>query len=629
MTQQRLYGLWESPISSSMMAGEKRLLDVNFSSSADTLLWIEGRGKHSTLVARRGTDAPRDISGAHNVKGGVGYGGGEFDTHQDFVVFCARDGRLYRTGLNKGVPRPITPAFGKAASPKISPDGKWVAYVWTDSETDLLAIVDAQGRQWPQKIVVGADFYMQPTWNHNGTRLAWIAWDHPNMPWDQTRLETARIQAADKRGVKLGPIEVWTSDPDVSVQQPEFSPDGTYLAYVSDASGFGHIYTRNLETNDIVKLTQGDVDFGRPAWVQGVRHFAWSPDGTELVAVRNDRGRMALVSIPVDGSAQQYEAVANYESVSQPIVSTTGTVAFIGSSPKIPPRVVSLDQAAVPRVEARAADERVPPACLAPMRPVHWTYESSAGEVEIYGNYYAPTNPDFESQGLPPAIVMVHGGPTGQRTAAFEARNQFFASRGIAILDVNYRGSTGYGRDYQDSLRTNWGLFDVEDCVAGAKFMTDQDLANPDQLMIMGGSAGGYTVLQALADHSGVFKAGICLYGVGNLFSLAMGTHKFESRYNDSLLGPLPEASQTFRDRSPLFKADQIKDALAIYHGAEDRVVPIDQAESIAGSLRSRGIPHVYHRYDDEGHGFRKPENVEHFFDSLMEFIKENVIFGA
>ena len=628
MTTQRLYGLWDSPISADMMAGQKGLNDVQWAGDGETIVWAESRGKSGALVARRGADAGWDISGNVNVRGGVGYAGGEFTVWESTVFFAAGDGCLYRTEIASGEPRAITPAFGRVASPSVSPDGRWVAYVWTDGDTDVLAVVDAHGRQWPQKIVVGADFYMQPGWSADGGRLAWIAWDHPNMPWDGTRLESAAVEAADSRGVKLGPIQVWAGSKDVSVQQPGFSPDGRWLAYVSDETGFSHIHLRNLESGDVTRITHGDAEYGGPAWVQGLRHFQWSEESTYMIAVRKEFGRMSLERISVEGKGGAISEAAIYAAVGQPSLSMKGHIAFLGSSPHHPPRIVALMNGTTPRIETRATQERIPSTSLAPMQPLRWPVESVDGTTEVYGNYYPPTNPEFSSLGRPPAIVMIHGGPTGQRTAAYDSRNQFFASRGFAILDVNYRGSTGYGRDYQDALRGNWGVYDVEDAVAAAQYLIDADLADPDKIVIMGGSAGGYTVLQALTDYPGAFKAGVCMYGIGNLFSLDMDTHKFESQYNQQLVGPLPATADKWRARSPLFKADQISDAIAVYHGREDKVVPIDQAETIVRTLVRRGVPHVYHVYDDEGHGWRKPENIKHFYESLMAFLKENVIFG-
>lgn len=626
-TEKKQFGLWDSPISARDTAGQLRLNDVAWAGDGETLVWVEGRGAHGVVVARRGGNAPRDISGEVNVRGGVGYGGGELAVHGQTVFFPGIDGRLYRSELGYGQPRPITPPHGKAASPVVSPDGRWVVYVHSDGVTDVLAAVDSEGRQWPWKIVIGADFYMNPAWSPDGTRLAWIAWDHPNMPWDETRLESAEL-VMDARGFRLGAVEVWAGGEDVAVQQPQFSPDGKYLAFVSDEAGFSNLYLRDLTTVDQQRLSLESADIGGPAWIQGLRDYAWTLQSRSIIATRNDRGIVRLVRYSLDGNAFPIDEAQAYTACAQPAVSPKGHIAFIGSSSVVPPRVVTLVDGDTPRIEQRSAPERVRSEELAHITPVSWKYLQEIGEVEVYGNYYPPTSTRFEGAGRPPAIIRIHGGPTSQRVASYDAQCQFFATRGFAVLDVNYRGSTGYGRDYMELLRGNWGALDVEDAVGAAKFLVDRDLADPDRLVIMGGSAGGYTVLQALTDHPGSFAAGVCLYGIANLFTLSMTTHKFEASYNDILLGPLPEASAIYRERSPIFKADRIKDPLAIYHGREDKAVPPDQAEAIVQSLRARGVPHFFHMYDDEGHGFRRPENLEHFYDSLMAFLKEHVLFN-
>ncbi len=626
MKTKRAYGYWESPISAEMLSGEKRLNDCKWAGDGETLVWAEGRGAQGVLCVKHRANAPRDISGDINVRGGVGYAGGEFDVHEMFAVFCGGDGRMYRVDVASGAPKAITPKYGSVATPTISPDGKWVVFVHTDGETDVLAVVDSHGLQWPRKIVVGADFYMQPAWSPSGDRLAWVSWDHPNMPWDGTRLETAPVEV-DDRGLYLGKIEVWAGGPGTAVQQPTFSPNGKYLAYTSDKSGYSHIYNRDLSTGDVLRLTSGDADFAGPAWIQGLRHFDWALESTHVVAVRNERGKKSLVRVTVDCREVPIEPAAGYESVGQPTVSSLGHIAFFGSSSLVPGRLVTLLNGEDHRVDARSSNERVPPSELSPAQFVSWKFDDKKGEeIEVFANFYGPASTRFESDGRPPAIVMVHGGPTSQKTAAFEARNQFFATRGFAVMDVNYRGSTGYGRDYQDALYGEWGNVDVEDAVMAARYLVDADLADPDRLVIMGGSAGGYTVLQALTEHPGAFRAGVCMYGIANLFSLAHGTHKFESRYNDKLLGPLPAASELWKERSPIFKATNIEDAVAVYHGSKDKVVPIDQAEAIVGSLRSRGVPHVYHIYENEGHGWRRPENIKHFYESLLEFFQEHVL---
>ncbi len=627
MATKRPYGLWDSPISARDTASQLRLMDVEWAHDGETLVWAEGRGAQGVVVARMGGNAQRDISGEVNVGGGVGYGGGEIAVHSQTAFFAGRDGRLWRSNIAHGAPRPITPAHGSVASPTVSPDGRWVVYVHTDGTRDTLAVVDAEGRQWPWKIVVGADFYMQPAWSADGERLAWISWDQPQMPWDGTRLETATLEF-DTRGFRLGPIEVWAGDERIAVQQPRFSPDGRWLAYVSDGFKYSQIWLRNLDSGNAARLTELEADIGGPAWVQGRRDFAWETADTILAAV-NERGSVELVRFTLDGIAATVHAAAGYTAVAQPCVSASGHVAFIGSASTVAPRIVSLIGAEAARVECRATNERVSAERLSHMRAVSWTVQEEEDEepVEIFANYYPPTNPDFEATGRPPAIVRIHGGPTSQRIASWDAQCQFFATRGFAVLDVNYRGSTGYGRDYMELLRGNWGLLDVEDAIGGQRFLIDNDLAHPDKVVIMGGSAGGYTVLQALCDYPGAFAGGVCLYGIGNLFSLSTSTHKFEASYNDILIGALPEASAKFRARSPIFKADRIIDPVAIFHGEQDKAVPPDQATEIAASLQRRGVPHFFHMYPNEGHGFRRPENLEHFYDATLKFLTVHVLF--
>ncbi len=269
--------------------------------------------------------------------------------------------------------------------------------------------------------------------------------------------------------------------------------------------------------------------------------------------------------------------------------------------------------------------EDLPATSYAVPQHINWTGIDGG---RVYGLYYPPKNDGFDGIGLPPLMVMVHGGPTSQRVAAFNAGVQFFTSRGYAVLDVNYRGSTGYGRDYRNMLRGNWGIYDVQDSVSGARYLADQMLVEKGRMVIMGGSAGGFTVLKALEDYPGFFKAGVCLYGVSNQFTLASETHKFEAHYSDTLLGPLPQATDVYRTRSPIFYIDQICDPLIVFQGEEDVVVPRAQSDEVVASLKQRNIPHEYHLYAGEGHGFRKAENIEHMYSTIDKFLKRHVIYA-
>jgi dipeptidyl aminopeptidase/acylaminoacyl peptidase len=545
------------------------------------------------------------------------------------VTFVAQEGRLYRQPLAAGQARPITPQFGHMASPAPSPDGRWVIYVYTYEGEDGLAIVDAEGQRWPQRLVRGKDFYMQPCWHPDGTRIAWVSWDHPNMPWDSTVLKIGRLRFPDAGLPVVAETQTLLDRPDVAVAQPQFSPDGRWLAYLSDESGWNNLYLYDLESGSHRPLTSDAVDIGRPAWVQGIRSYGYSPDGGRLYYVRNEAGfgRLWACDVPAGQAHAVPSPLDEYDSLLQlSIAPGRGTLALIASSSTVGERVVTWhpgDENA--HVLRRATDESIPPADLSIPQPVRWAADD---DTEVYGLYYPPASSRFTGTGLPPAVINIHGGPTGQTTAGYNARAQFFATRGYAYLEVNYRGSTGYGKPYMALLRGAWGLLDVEDVVGGARYLVDAGLADPQRLVIMGGSAGGYTVLKALVDHPGVFKAALCLYGVSNMFTLAADTHKFEERYLDSMLGPLPETSAIYRERSPIFYADRIVDPIAVFQGEIDRVVPKAQSDEIVASLQRRGIPHEYHVYGGEGHGWRKRETIEAFYETVEAFLKQHVIFA-
>jgi dipeptidyl aminopeptidase/acylaminoacyl peptidase len=627
----RQYGLWDSPITPISLARGITFSDVAWDEEG-RLVWREVRSGRGVLVVQRtDSQAPRDLNSDLSVRAGVGYGGGDFAVGHGQVYFIeSESGRLYRQPLEYGAARPITPAFGHFASPAISPDGKWLLFVHTYEGKDSLGIVDSEGRRWPQKLVSGNDFYMQPTWQPGQAQegqLAWIAWDHPNMPWDGTVLHLAKFDRRNGDFPRIVEEHSIAGDARTSIFQPEFSPDGRYLAYVSDASGWWQIYLYDLENGDHRQVTSAQADHGLPAWIQGMRTYAFGPDGKSIYSLRNQQGFASLVRIDLERGGEERLAVDEvYSWMEQIAVSPGGSrIALLASGSETPPRVITFGASEGMRIRQRATSEQLSPGQYAPTQPITW--QGMDGET-VYGLFNPPHNPGFTSTGKPPLIVNIHGGPTSQRRAAYDAQAQFFASRGYAYLEVNYRGSTGYGREYWEALNGNWGIYDVQDAVSGARHLVDQGAVDGERLVIMGGSAGGFTVLQALEDYPGFFRAGICLYGVANQFTLVAETHKFEERYSDSLLGPLPEATEVYRARSPIFHADKIRDPIAVFQGEEDKVVPRDQSDEIVASLKERGIPHEYHLYPGEGHGFRKTETIEDFYKAVERFLRKYVIFG-
>ncbi len=638
--QLRQFGLWDSPISPVSLAHGIRFGGLAWDRDG-SLVWLEMRSDRGVLVVQPPDgQAPRDLNAEISVRARVGYGGGDFTVGAGNVYFAdAGSGRLYTQPVRNGSPRPLTPAFGYAAAPTLSPDGRWLVFVRTYEGKDTLEIVDAAGSCWPQILVQGEDFYMQPAWHPQGERIAWVCWNHPNMPWDGTLLRVGKLAFHEGTLPVVSEVETVAGSlgsPEKggpAIFQPQFSPDGRYLAYVSDETGWGQLYLYDFHDGRVRQLTHAEAEHGAPGWVQGIRRYGFSPDGSALFFLRNQAGFFSLWQLNLgDGSETKIPIDEEYTFLDHPDVSPDGDrLAVVASGGATPSRVMVFNLKGEASVRRRSASEELPASEYS--RPQAITWQGMDGGL-VHGLYYPPHNQSFESHGAPPLILLIHGGPTSQVPSAFSPQVQFFTSRGYAVLDVNYRGSTGYGRAYMDMLRGNWGIYDVEDAVSGAQGLVEKGLVDSSRIVIMGGSAGGFTVLKAMEDFGsvpgrpGFFKAGICLYGVSNQFTLAAETHKFEARYSDSLIGPLPEAAALYRERSPIFFVEKITEPLAIFQGEIDQVVPRKQSDEVAESLRRRGIPYIYHVYPGEGHGFRKTETIEHFYQAVDQFLRQFVIFA-
>ncbi len=462
--QRRAYGLWESPLSPFALAQGKRLSEVAFDSDGRTAVWLEGRGDRGVLVASAQDDpAPRDLTAALSVRATVGYGGGDFCVGNGVVIFSS-SGRLYRQELVGGEARPITPALGAVSSPRLSSDGRWVLFVQSSERKDCLALVASDGGQWPLKLAQGRDFYMQPRWSPDGPHVAWIAWDHPNMPWDGTELWQARFDAAG--GPRLVEPRCLAGDTETAIFQPEFLSADT-IAYVSDRGGWGQIYRQPLDGGEAVRVTGGFGEYGRPAWAQGQQAYAVLDGGTRIAAVRSFRGQHTVQLVGVaSGETADVAALEPYSAVDfLAAAPDTSRIGLIASAPRTPPRLLAFDVSdGSLRTLARATGETVPAAALSQAEPVEWT--SFDGET-AHGIFYPPASTGFSSPGKPPLVALIHGGPTSQVTLGYNTQAQFLATRGYAVLLVNYRGSTGYGRDYMLKLRQSWGVYDVEDSRTG------------------------------------------------------------------------------------------------------------------------------------------------------------------
>ena len=621
--QIRPYGLWPSPVSPQMLSRRIRIGEPQWDSDGKTLLWLEARGGQGTVVAQSEGDARRELNLLQSAGGGVGYGGGTFSVRDGVLLFAARDGRLYRCGLDHSQPRAITPPFGSVASLALSPDGRRVVYVFSDGSSDCLGLVDADGQDWPQKLAYGADFYMQPVWHPQGTHLAWVEWDHPNMPWDGACLKLARFDNEDGRLFEERTI---AGDANTPVMQPEFSPDGRWLSFIRGSAEWEDLVLLDLESGAEHVFVHGDgFMLSEPAWIQDRRFYGWDSSSSRVYFIRSQQALFTLWQVELSSGRSKQIDTGPYTFLDQLSVSPVrNEVTFVASAPDVPNRIVRWDDHGLHTV-AYSQPEMLSLEMMSTAQPVQWSAEDG---TPVHGIYYPPTNARYMGTGLPPAIINIHGGPTSQASISYDGERTYFTSRGYGWLDVNYRGSTSYGRSYQNMLDGRWGDVDVEDAADGAQALVDLELAEGSQLVIRGGSAGGYTVLNSLVRYPGQYRAGICMYGIGNLFSLAMETHKFELHYNDRLIGVLPEARDKYYGWSALFHAERIRDPLALFHGSKDSAVPPVQSEEIARILQANGVPHLFQLYEGEGHGFRQEETIADYLRQTERFLQEQVLFA-
>lgn len=601
-----------SPWSAARMSMRLRLDDVAWTSQGE-LAWLEGRSDRSTVMLRGLEGGVRELTPEHSVRAGVGYGGGDFTFHHDALLFVERGGPLQRKPLPRGLAHPVLPRFGATASPTASPDDRWIACIHTQDSQDVIALCDPQGARWPVDLIRGADFYMQPAWSPDSKRLAWVEWNHPEMPWDGGLLVVGTLDG--NLSPAIAHREILDGSTTQPVHQPSWSPDGRHFAWVT-TDGDDHVLKIRDEQTLEVRIALRGKALLPPAWVQGTRSFSWKHDSSGLWILCPREGRGHIAWIALDGCVQELDT-APYTTFAQIAAAPSGDrFAVLASSPTIPDRVVVWTEGDW-TIAAHSDPEDLPEEAYPLCESVQWSTRDGA---IVHGLLYLPRG--REAKDLP-LLVGVHGGPTSHRSMGFHADACFFTSRGWAVLEVNYRGSTGYGENYRRALEGQWGEMDVEDCVSGALALAHRGIVAINRMAIKGGSAGGLTVLNSLVRHPGVFRAGVSNFGVTDLEALAQTTHKFEARYLDRLVGPLPAARAVYRSRSPVHHAENIRDRLALFQGTDDRVVPPDQAKALAAVLDRQGTSHRLRLYEGEGHGWRKSATIQAHYQEVLEFLEE------
>jgi len=615
------YGSWRSPITAELVAGGGITFSEILADGTD-LYWTELRpaeGGRRVIVRRSAGGRTGDVTPQpFNARTRVHeYGGGDFLVVDGSVYFSNfADQRIYR--IDPGAsPEPFSPPGPYRYADGIPDRARRRIICIREDHTPgeqnarnaLVAIPMGGGAL--RVLAEGADFHSSPRLSPDGTRLAWVCWNHPNMPWDGTELWVAPVQSDGS----LGRAERVAGHTDESIFQPEWSPDGV-LHFISDRTGWWNLYRWNDSRRAVEALAPQEAEFGRPQWVFRMSTYGFldrrtiictlSTAGTARLAVLDGgTGRMEILPLPFTDLSQ--------------ITPGADGVYFLGASPTQPPSLVRLDLKTRRTEVIRASRPMtVDAGYLSVPEAIEFPTE---GGLTAHAWFYPPANRDFTGapQERPPLLVISHGGPTSFSPGVLRFEIQFWTSRGFAVVDVNYGGSTGYGRAYRNRLRGQWGVVDVDDCVNAARYIGSRGLVDSTRLAIRGGSAGGYTTLCALAFRN-VFHAGASYYGVSDLEAMHRDTHKFESQYDQRLIGPWPERSDLYRERSPVHFADRITAPVIFFQGLEDKVVPPNQSEMMVNALRAGGVPVAYIAFEGEQHGFRKAETIRRALEAELYF---------
>lgn len=619
------YGSWKSPITSDLIVAETISLGQIALDGADTY-WLEMRpseGGRNVLVCLTPYGQTTDITPAPlNVRTRVHeYGGGAFLVAGGAVYFSNyADQRLYRQASGSE-PEPITPEIPlRYADGILDARRNRIICVREDhiqpgrEAVNTIASVDLNSGN-SKALISGHDFYASPRISPDGCRLAWLAWDHPNMPWDGTELWVGELQDDGA----LNASKCVAGGTEESIFQPEWSPDGT-LYLVSERTGWWNLY--RLQDGQIEPLIEMEAEFGLPQWVFGMSTYAF--ESAERIICTYTQNGSSHLAILDTGTSSLTVIETPYTSITG-IRAAPGRAVFRAGAPNEHEAVVQLDPSTGDlTVLRRSSTLEIEDGYLSIPQAIEFPTEN---DRTAYAFYYPPRNRDYAPPPgeQPPLLVTSHGGPTSATSGALRMGVQYWTSRGIAVLDVNYGGSTGYGRAYRQRLNGQWGVVDVDDCANGARYLAERGDVDGDRLIIRGGSAGGYTTLCALTFRD-VFKAGASYYGIGDLEALAKETHKFESRYLDRMVGPYPEQRQLYVQRSPIHFTDQLSCPVIFFQGLEDQVVPPNQAEMMVDALREKGIPVAYVPFEGEQHGFRRAENIKRALDAELYFYSH--VFG-
>ncbi|HEV7862992.1 MAG TPA: S9 family peptidase [Acidimicrobiia bacterium] len=613
-------------VTAAMVARSRGLSGPRFSPDGRLLAWIETvAGRSDIVVAPTDASSPPVVVTADAAAApfaGFTWAG---DTPRGSggvpqIVYAAPDGRLLAVPASGGPLRILSPD-GQAAAPAATPDGERIAFVLERDDRCDIAVVPTDGSTWPARLSTGADWAFDPAWAPDGRSLAWHEWDFPAMPWDASRIVIRAVEGLRPGGAaRVVAGGAGDTGGQVACGQPRFSPGGDALAFVCDRTGWMNVWVADPAGAGGRPLLDEPHEHAEPTWGAGQRSWAWAPDGSAIALCRNEGGFGRLVVAPMAGDPRPVGKGWHHF-----LDWGEAGIAAIRSGGVTPPSVVIADAvtSGARRVLASGAPGALVAAGPVEPEPVSWTGEDGG---TVHGLLYRPATSALGPGKAPPLIVYVHGGPTGSSAVTWWPRHQFWVSRGWAVLAPNYRGSTGYGRAYTQALAGCWGDLDVSDVAAGIRHAGASGWCDPGRVAIDGGSAGGFTLLLLCARYPGLVRAAVDRYGVADLFDLAETTHRYESRYLDQIVGPLPQAAALYRERSPVTHAAKITVPLLVLQGDRDNTVPKAQADALVDALRRQGSAVEYHVYEGEGHGWSKPDTVADELERSEKFLTRWVL---
>ena len=624
--KQTPYGTWHSPLGASDLAGSS--ITLNYVQVADGVpYWIESRpadgGRNVLVTSDAAAGSVRDLTPAgFSARTRVHeYGGRPYAIGRDVTFFSNfPDQRVYAQRAGQA-PAALTPEGYRYADYELDQTGTLLFCVREDhtgsgEPRNSLVALDTRTNGPGTVLFDKSDFVAFPRVSPDGRRIAWIAWNHPDLPWDATTLYVANLS-----GAKLSGITALTSGSRESVIEPRWGTAGS-LYFLSDRSNWSSLY--RYQDNRVASVLSIEAEIGSPLWTLGQSSYCLTGDGRALVRY-TIAARDQLGVVDLTGSGKLAPLDLPFVGLSNIQLLGPGTAIAVAASATAEAALVSIDLATGSyRILRAPGSVKLDPAFISVAEPIEFP---TAGGLTAHAFYYPPTNPEASAPvgEKPPLVVKVHGGPTSHSKPEFALATQYWTSRGFALLDVNHGGSSGFGRAYRERLNGKWGIVDVGDVVAAVKYLINSGRIDGNRAAIRGGSAGGFTVLAALAFHD-VFRAGANYYGVSDLEALARDTHKFEARYLDRLVAPLPQGREVYEARAPIRHLESFKAALITFQGADDKVVPPDQSRAIVAALKSKGVPVAYIEFEGEQHGFRRAENIVRSLESELAFYGK--VFG-